>query len=421
MMEKKTNIGWLYAKEVFAKFDVDVQAAIDTALAIPVAVHCWQGDDVGGFEQSAGGADGGIAVTGNYPGRARTPEELRADFEQVLAYLPGATRINLHACYAEPVNGKYVDRDAVTFANFKSWTDWARANGIGVDFNPTFFGHPKAADGCPLTNRDAGIRDFWVEHGRRCREIAAKIGAETKSSVLNNFWTPDGYKDTPADRFAPRERLMDSLDRMFEHTLSPTLTVDAIESKLFGVGCESFTAGSAEFCLGYAISRNKLVCLDAGHFHPTEVISDKLSAVLLFLPEVALHVSRPVRWDSDHVVTLDDELKAIAHEVVWSGNASRIRIGLDFFDASINRVAAWTIGARNMRKALLIAALTPTALLRKAENEGDYTTRLALQEEFRMLPFGAVWDEACAQTEKGVGSEWLTACKTYEKRVLAKR
>ncbi len=420
-MTKKMHAGWSYAKAMFARYGVDAQAAIDGALAIPISVHCWQGDDVAGFEQAAGGADGGIAVTGNYPGRARTPDELRADFEQVLAHLPGATRINLHACYAEPVNGRFADRDAITYSNFKNWVAWANAVGIGIDFNPTFFGHPKAADGCPLTNRDPGIRDFWVEHGRRCREIAAKIGSETKSSVLNNFWAPDGYKDTPADRFAPRERLVNSLDRMFEKRFSPSRTVDAVESKLFGVGCESFTAGSNEFYMGYAVSRGKLVCFDAGHFHPTEVISDKLSAALLFLPEVAMHVSRPVRWDSDHVITLDDELRAIAQEVVWSGQAGRIRIGLDYFDASINRVAAWTIGARNMRKALLMAMLTPMRHLREAENAGDYTTRLALQEEFKTLPFGIVWDEACAQTGKGVGAAWLDACKAYERRVLAKR
>ncbi|MGI5868792.1 MAG: L-rhamnose isomerase [Kiritimatiellia bacterium] len=420
-MAKKMNKGMDYAKDVFGNLGVDVEKAVAEALAIPVSVHCWQGDDVGGFEKGAGGADGGIAVTGNYPGKARTPEELRADFEKVLSFLPGVTRINLHACYAEPVGGRHADRDAITFDNFRNWVDWADGLGIGIDFNPTFFGHPKASDGCPLTNRKKGIRDFWIEHGRRCREIAAKIGAKTKSSVLNNFWTPDGLKDTPADRFGPRKRLADSLDSMFEKEYSAKLTVDAVESKLFGVGCESFTAGSNEFCLGYAISREKLVCLDAGHFHPTEVISDKISSAMLFLKEVALHVSRPVRWDSDHVVTLDDELRAIAQEIVWNGFEKRVRIGLDYFDASINRVAAWTIGARNMRKALLIAKLTPYTLIRKAENAGDYTSRLALQEEFRLLPFGAVWDAVCEEADAGVGCEWLDKCKIYEKEVLSRR
>ena len=413
--------GWNYAKDVFEQLGVDAQKAIDAALAIPVSLHCWQGDDVGGFEKASGGADGGIAVTGNYLGKARTPEQLRADFEKVLSFVPGVSRINLHACYAEPVAGKYADRDKVTYDNFKNWVDWANGIGIGIDFNPTFFGHPKASDGCPLTNRDKGIRDFWVEHGRRCRDIAATIGAKTKSSVLDNFWTPDGYKDTPADRLAPRDRLMDSLDRMFEKKYDASLTVDSVESKLFGVGCESYTAGSHEFYMGYAVSRQKLLCLDAGHFHPTEVISDKISSVLKFVPEIALHVSRGVRWDSDHVVTLNDELKAIAQEIVWNGLASRTRIGLDYFDASINRIAAWTIGARNMRKALLAAMLTPYKLIRDAENEGDYSKRLALQEEFRDLPFGAVWNHACEQSGKNTGSQWMEACKVYEKDVLSKR
>lgn len=421
MTKNKTDKGWEYAKDVFAKLGVDVQKAVDETMAIPVSLHCWQGDDVGGFEKAAGGADGGIAVTGNYRGKARTPEALRADFEKVMSFVPGVTRINLHACYCEPVKGKYADRDEITFDNFKNWVDWANSIRIGIDFNPTFFGHPKAADGCPLTNRDKGIRDFWVEHGRRCREIAAKIGAKTKSSVLDNFWTPDGYKDTPADRQGPRERLLDSLDRMFEKKFSPKLTVESVESKLFGVGCESFTAGSNEFYMGYAVSRQKLVCLDAGHFHPTEVISDKVTSALLFLPEIALHVSRPVRWDSDHVVTLDDELKAIAQEIVWNGLERRVRIGLDYFDASINRIAAWTIGARNMRKALLLAKLTPFKRIREAENAGDYTLRLALQEEFRLLPFGAVWDHACEQAGKGVSEQWISSYKAYERAVLAKR
>lgn len=417
----KKDTGFEFAKECFAGYGVDVDDAVRAALAIPVSVHCWQGDDVTGFEKASGGADGGIAVTGNHPGRARTPEELRADFEKVLSFLPGKTRINLHACYAEPVNGKYADRDTISFDNFKNWTDWANAQGIGVDFNPTFFGHAKAADGCPLTNRDKGIRDFWVEHGRRCREISAQIGMKTKSSVLDNFWAPDGSKDTPADRLAPRDRLMDSLDRMFEKKYEASKTVDSVESKLFGMGCESYTAGSHEFYMGYAVTRGKLLCLDAGHFHPTEVISDKISAVLKFIPEISLHVSRGVRWDSDHVITLNDELNAIAQEIVWNGFCSRVRIGLDYFDASINRVAAWSIGARNMRKALLFAMLTPYKKIREAENAGDNTLRLALQEEYRTLPFGAVWDHVCAETGKCSGQEFIDSFKAYEKDVLSKR
>lgn len=279
----ETMKGFEYAKAVFESWGIDVERAMAETLAIPVSVHCWQGDDVGGFEKGGGSVDGGLAVTGNYPGKARTADELRADFEKVLSFLPGKTRINIHASYAEPVGGQFVDRDAITYENFVRWVDWANAKQIGIDFNPTFFGHPKAADGLPLTNPSQGIRDFWVEHGRRCREIAATIGEKTGSSVLNNFWTPDGLKDTPANRYGARQRLVESLDRMFEKPYAPELTVESVESKLFGVGCESFTAGSNEFCMGYAVSRQKLVCLDAGHFHPTEVISDKVSSALLFL------------------------------------------------------------------------------------------------------------------------------------------
>ena len=421
-MKKRTIASsWTFAKEIFAEYGIDADKAINDVANIPISIHCWQGDDVGGFEKSSGGADGGIAVTGNYPGKARTPNELRDDFSEVLNLSPGVWRINLHACYAEPIKNKVASRDAITFDNFKNWTEWANNIRIGVDFNPTFFGHPKAADGCPLTNRDKSIRDFWIEHGRRCREIAAQIGKHTKSSVLNNFWTPDGYKDTPADRVAPRQRLIESLDRIFEKKYSKALTVESIESKLFGVGCESYTVGSHELCMGYAISRDKLVCLDAGHFHPTEVISDKISSILQFVPEIALHVSRGVRWDSDHVVALNDELIAIAQEIIWNEYESRMRIGLDYFDASINRIIAWTAGARNMRKALLIAKLTPIDMIRKAENEGDYSLRLALQEEFKTLPFGIAWDHLCDLADVPLSTAWIDEAKKYEDMVLAKR
>lgn len=408
------------ASEIFAEQGVDVRKAMKKALTIPVSVHCWQGDDVGGFEKSAGGADSGLAVTGNYPGKARTPEELRSDFEKVLDLTPGKTRINIHACYAEPVGGKCQDRDEITYDNFKNWVTWAKGNKIGIDFNPTFFGHPKAADGCPLSNRNKGIRDFWIEHGKRCREIAAKIGEETGSSVLNNFWTPDGYKDTPADKVAPRQRLEDTLDKMFAKKYDPKLTVESVESKLFGVGCESFTVGSHEFYMGYAMKNNKLLCLDSGHFHPTEVISDKISASLQFLPEIALHVSRGIRWDSDHVIALNDELLAIAQEIVCNKFEKRVRIGLDYFDASINRIAAWAIGSRNMRKALLIASLMPIAAIRKAENAGDYTERFYRYEEAKTLPYGAVWNMLCE--EEGVaGDNWINVVKKYEAEVTSKR
>ena len=422
-MQKKSSLSSSFAaaREVFASHGIDALKAVESSFAIPVALHCWQGDDVAGFEKGSCGADGGLAVTGNYPGKARTPDELRADIEKVLSFTPGVSRISIHGSYAEPVNGKYVDRDKITIANFQNWLDWSAAAGAKIDFNASFFGHPKAADGLPLSNRDQGIRDFWIEHGKRSREIAAAIGAAQKSSVLNNFWTPDGMKDTPADRQSPRDRLEDSLDKIFKKKFDTALTADAVECKLFGVGCESCTVGSHEFYMGYAVSRKKLLTLDAGHFHPTEVISDKITSVLKFVPEIALHVSRGVRWDSDHVVTLTDELNAIAQEILWNGLQDRVRIGLDYFDASINRIAAWTIGARNMRKALLFAALTPFQKIRDAEAAGDNTSRLALQEEFKTLPFGAVWDYACAAASKGTGAEWLAAAKDYERKVLSKR
>jgi len=409
------------AKEIFASVGIDPEQAIKAVSDIPVSLHCWQGDDVGGFEKDSGAVDGGLAVTGNYPGKARTPDELRADIDKVLSLAPGASRLALHASYAEFTLGPRVDRDALSVDYFRNWLDWGRARGVGLDFNPTFFGHPKAADGLPLTNPDKGVRDFWVEHGKRSREIAAAIGKEQGTSVLNNFWTPDGMKDTPADRIGFRRRLADSLDRMFETKIDPALTVESVESKLFGVGCESFTPGSNEFYMGYAVTRGKFICLDAGHFHPTEVISDKLSAVYDFVPGVALHVSRPVRWDSDHVVTLTDELIAIAQELVFGGLLERTRIGLDYFDASINRIAAWAIGARNMRKALLMAMLSPYRAMREAELAGDYTSRLALQEMAKSLPFGIVWDEFCRRNGAPTDREFIAAVKDYEAKVTSKR
>ena len=408
--------------DYFASLGVDVEAAIKAAAAVPVSLHCWQGDDVGGFEhETAAGVDGGLAVTGNYPGKARTANELRADIEEVLRLVPGTSRVNLHACYAEFTSAPRVDRDAITVDHFRNWIDWAKAQGVKLDFNPTFFAHPKAADGLPLTNRDPAIRDFWVEHGKRCREISAAIGKELGSSVLDNFWTPDGMKDTPADRLGSRRMLAETLDRMFADKIDPALTVESVESKLFGVGCESFTPGSNEFYLGYAATRGKFICLDAGHFHPTEVISDKLSAVYDFVPGIALHVSRPVRWDSDHVVTLNDELNAIAQELVYNDLLPKTRIGLDYFDASINRIAAWSIGARNMRKALLMAYLTPFKKIREAEAAGDFTSRLALQEMYKTLPFGAVWNEMCARENVPNGPAYLAEIKAYEANVTSKR
>jgi L-rhamnose isomerase len=408
------------ARQRYTAIGVDVDDALQTLSRIPISLHCWQGDDVGGFENLGGTLGGGLVVTGNYPGKARTPGELRADLEKTFSLIPGKHRLNLHAFYGE-FGGKKVDRNEITPAHFKSWIAWAKENGIGLDFNPTCFSHPKAADGFTLSHRDKAIRQFWIEHCIRCREIGAAIGRALGKTCVTNVWIPDGMKDTPADRNGPRVRLAGSLDAVFKRPISPKLNLDAVEPKLFGIGSESYVVGSHEFYLGYAVSRKKLLTLDAGHYHPTEGIADKISSVLQYLPEILLHVSRGVRWDSDHVVILNDDLLAITREIVANGFIGRVHIGLDYFDASINRVAAWTIGTRNLLRALLFALLEPTARLRTAEAEGDYTTRLALQEEIKSLPFGAVWDFYCESKNVPVGEAWLAEVKRYEKNLLSKR
>jgi L-rhamnose isomerase len=345
---------------------------------------------------------------------------LRGDLDKAYSLIPGKHRLNLHAFYGE-FGGKRVDRDEITPEHFAGWIEWAKTNGLGLDFNPTCFSHPKSADGFTLSHRDKTIRQFWIEHCIRCREIGAVMGKALGKACLTNIWIPDGMKDTSADRNSPRERLAQSLDAIFKKPLSPRWNLDAVEPKLFGIGSESYVVGSHEFYLGYAVSRKKLLTLDAGHYHPTEGIADKISSVLQFLPEILLHVSRGVRWDSDHIVILNDDLLAIAREIVANGFLQRVHIGLDYFDASVNRIAAWTIGTRNMIRALLIALLEPTEKLRAAENEGDYTTRLALQEEIKSFPFGAVWDYYCETKQVPVGENWLADVKRYEKEVLAKR
>ena len=407
------------ARERYAGLGVNVERALAQLRAIPVSLHCWQGDDVGGFESFGNALSGGIAVTGNHPGKARTPDELRADLEQALALIPGRHRLNLHAFYGE-FGGKKVDRDAIEVAHFKHWIAWAKQNGLGLDFNPTCFAHPQAADGFTLSHRDKGIRKFWIEHCRRSREIGAAMGKALGTPCVTNVWVPDGFKDTPADRQAPRERLAAALDEVFKKPLPAKHNLDAVEPKLFGIGAESCTVGSHEFYLGYAITRRKLLCLDAGHFHPTETIADKISSVLLYVPEILLHVSRGVRWDSDHVVTFNDDLLAIAREVIATGHADRVHLGLDYFDASINRIAAWVIGTRNLLRALLVALLEPPAIL-AAELAGDNTARLALQEEARALPFGAVWDFYCESNGVPVGEAWLAEVRKYEANVLINR
>ncbi len=410
------------ASEQFAEYGVNVDLALKTLAAIPISLHCWQGDDVGGFETA--GAElsgGGIQATGNYPGKARTIAELRADLEKAFSLIPGKHRLNLHACYLDN-GGRFVDRNEIEVQHFLSWIDWAKANRLpGIDFNPTYFSHSKASDGFTLSHPDKGVRDFWIEHGIRCRKIGAEMGRQLGSATVTNFWIPDGFKDTPVDRAAPRRRLAESLDRIFAEPIAPSLHLDAVEAKLFGIGAESYTVGSHEFYLGYAISRQKLLTLDTGHFHPTELVSDKLSSVLMFCPGLLLHVSRPVRWDSDHVVILDDELQSIAKELIRSGELSRIHIGLDYFDASINRVAAWVAGARNMLKALLIALLEPADTLRRLESQMDYSQRLVMLEELKSLPWMAVWDYYCAQQNVPIGMAWFGEVKHYEKNVLARR
>ena len=409
-----------FAQERYSRIGVDVDQALKTLSQIPISLHCWQGDDVGGFENFGGTLGGGLVATGNYPGKARTPDELRADLEVAYSLIPGKHRLNLHAFYGE-FGGKKVDRDEITPEHFKQWVTWAKEKKLGLDFNPTCFSHPKAADGFTLSHQDKAIRQFWIEHCIRSREIGAAMGKALGKTCVTNVWIPDGMKDTPANRVAPRERLKESLDAVFKKPLSPRHNLDAVEPKLFGIGSESHVVGSHEFYLGYAISRKKLLTLDAGHYHPTEGIADKISSVMQYLPEILLHVSRGVRWDSDHVVILNDDLLAIAREIVANGFEKRVHIGLDYFDASINRVAAWAIGTRNMLRALLVALLEPMAKLRAAEMEGDYTTRLALQEEIKSLPFGAVWDLYCEQQGVPVGEKWLTEVKNYGKNVLSKR
>ena len=408
------------ARDRYADLGVDVDGALARLSKLSVSLHCWQGDDVGGFEEGRGPLEGGIAVTGNYPGKARTPDELRADLEQAYRLIPGRHRLNLHASYAE-TGGARVGRDEVRPEHFRGWVDWAKGRGLGLDFNPTFFSHPLASDGFTLSHRDEGIRNFWVDHGIACRDIGASFGRALGSPCITNFWIPDGSKDTPVDRKGPRERLAESLDEIFTEAIDPRLGKDAVESKLFGLGSESYVVGSHEFYLGYAVANDTVLCLDAGHFHPTETISDKVSAVLSWLEEILLHVSRGVRWDSDHVVTLTDELQAIAQELVRGDYLGRVHVGLDFFDASINRIAAWVIGTRAMLKALLMALLEPTALLREREDAGDLTARLALLEEFKSLPAGAVWDYYCLKQSVPVGPDWLGEVRNYERDHLSRR
>ncbi|MEK5271785.1 L-rhamnose isomerase [Aeribacillus sp. FSL K6-8394] len=408
------------ARQVYEKWGINIEEVLENLQQASISIHCWQGDDVKGFEADASELSGGIDVTGNYPGKARNAEELRQDLEKAMSLIPGKHRVNLHAIYAE-TNGEKVERDQLEPKHFENWVNWAKKIGIGLDFNPTLFSHEKAADGLTLSHPDPGIREFWINHCIRSRKIGEYFGKELGTPCLTNIWIPDGYKDIPSDRLTPRKRLKESLDKIFSVEINEKYNLDAVESKLFGIGSESFVVGSHEFYLGYALQNNKIYLLDTGHFHPTETVSNKISSILLYSDRLALHVSRPVRWDSDHVVILDDELREIALEIVRNDALHKVLIGLDFFDASINRLAAWVIGTRNMIKALLYAMLMPHEYLKQLQEKGNFTERLAVMEEFKTYPFGAIWDYYCEKMNVPVREEWLKEIQKYEEEVLTKR
>jgi L-rhamnose isomerase len=406
------------AKERYAKLGVDTEKAIDKLLKIPISMHCWQGDDVGGFE-NAGALTGGIQATGNYPGKATTPEELMADIDKALSLIPGKHRINLHACYAVFEDGKKVERNKLKPEHFKAWVDFAKKRKLGIDFNPTFFSHP-LADGLTLASEDPRVRKFWIEHGICCLKIAEYFGKELGTPCAINFWMPDGLKDEPSDRLGPRKRMKDSLDKIFKTKYNKKLVVPTVESKLFGIGAESYTVGSHEFYMNYAMANKMLCLLDMGHFHLSESIADKISSLLLFSGKVAFHVSRPVRWDSDHVIRFDDAVRACAHEIVRNGVDNFI-IALDYFDASINRIAAWVLGMRNMQKALLEALLEPSKMLKGFQDARQYTEQLVLQEELKTYPMAAVWEEFCKRAKLPSDESWMKEVLKYEQEVLFKR
>jgi len=418
-MTKLIEQAFELAKQRYADIGVDVEQAMARLDSVPVSMHCWQGDDVRGFENPQGALTGGIQATGNYPGKARNAAELRADLEKAMSLIPGPKRLNLHAIYLESESP--VDRDAIEPKHFASWVEWAKQQKLGLDFNPSCFSHPLSADGFTLSHADKAIRQFWIDHCKASRRVSAYFGEQLGTPSVMNIWVPDGMKDLTVDRLAPRQRLLSALDEVIAEKLSPQHHIDAVESKLFGIGAESYTVGSNEFFMGYATSRQTALTLDAGHFHPTEVISDKISTAMLYVPRLLLHVSRPVRWDSDHVVLLDDETQAIASEIVRHQLFDKVHIGLDFFDASINRIAAWVIGTRNTKKALLRALLEPTERLRQSETAGDYTARLALLEEQKSLPWQAVWEAWCLRHDVPADASWLSDVRHYEKQILNQR
>jgi len=421
MSQSKVEQSYQLARERYAALGIDTDQAMSKLAGVPLSLHCWQGDDVAGFETSdASLSGGGIQVTGNYPGRARTVEELRADLDKALSLLPGKHRLNLHAIYGE-FGGKKVDRDQITPENFAGWMEWAKARGMKLDFNATCFSHPKANDGFTLSNPDPAIRKFWIEHVKRAREIGAYFGKELGGASIHNLWIPDGSKDSPVERYSYRKYLKESLDEIFSVSQNPAYLKDAVESKLFGIGSESYVVGSHEFYMGYALSKGLMLCLDLGHFHPTESIADKISSLLLFTDELLLHVSRGVRWDSDHVVILGDDLRNLANEIVGCDALNRVHIALDYFDATINRVGAWVTGARATQKALLLALLQPFNELKKAEDSGNLFRRLALLEEAKSMPAGDVWNYFCMKNGAPIDQEWIAEVESYETSVLKQR
>lgn len=417
--QEKIETAYQVAKERYAAIGVDTDAVLEKLQGIKISIHCWQGDDVRGFLNPDGDLTGGIMSTGNYPGAAHSPDQLRQDLEKAYSLIPGKHKLNLHAIYLD--TDEQVDLNEIEPKHFEKWVDWAKQEGLGLDFNPTFFSHPMMKDGFTLSSPDKKVRDFWIEHGKRCRKIGAYFGKKLGETCYTNFWVPDGFKDNPIDRLSPRKRLMESLDEIFAEDIDEQYNIDTVESKLFGLGAEAYTVGSHEFYMGYGLTRNKTILLDAGHFHPTEVISNKLSSISIFSSGLMLHVSRPVRWDSDHVVIMDDELQEIAKELVRNDLLDKTAIGLDFFDATINRVAAWVIGTRNTQKALLKALLEPTEKLKEMELDLDYTARLVYLEELKDFPYSDIWNYFCLKNQVPIGLDWLQEVKTYEEEVLFKR
>ena len=408
------------ARKIYSALGVNTDKAIEVLRDIKISMHCWQGDDVIGFDQK-GPLTGGIQTTGNYPGKARTPKELMADIDQVLSLVPGKHKLNLHASYAIFEDGEHVDRDKLEPKHFAGWVKFAKERGLGLDFNPTYFSHEMVKDGLTLSSPDQEVREFWIRHGQACIRISEYLAKELGQPCLMNIWTPDGYKDIPADRLSPRARFKESLDEILNTQYDKSKVFVCLESKVFGIGVESYTVGSAEFTLNYAAQNNLISLMDNGHYHPTELVSDKISSMLLFQNKIALHITRPVRWDSDHVVLLDDETKEIAKEIVRNDALDRVFIGLDFFDASINRIAAWTLGMRNMQKALLLALLSPHKELSKLQQEGRFTELMAMQEEIKMYPAGDVWNYFCIKNNVPEKEDWMLKVKQYEAETLLKR